>query len=206
MLKDITLRWLLNTVANSFTFPLLFALAVSASIGPWKPDIVYILVYMRTTGPIFYLNHYTSMMAIICSALYFSLKDTDRAFRTSAVIISGIVGVHEVAVELIMTPSNGYYFSLSYTLTWSIYICVGVLLATAEQRKKLLRLAIIVVIGIFIWASIVYVFHHSIYTIIPGPTIAPYVPGPMILDPTDNMAEVLSWVVPCISLFWLKWK
>jgi hypothetical protein len=180
---------------------MLLGLAINYSIVEWKPDPIWVLFYMRGMGPVFYLNHYSSTMAITMTMLFFALKDPPKAFKTAIPILS-TVGIHEIILDVLQFQGS---LSFSYILEWLLWIGLGVYLATKEQRKTLLEIFILITFYTFAWdALITSVLHHDVSTIIHVGTTG-FAPGPMYLDPLDNVLEVFSWLLP-LSLWYLPKK
>jgi hypothetical protein len=198
----ITPRWLFVTWLNAFTFSMLFGLAINFSIVQWKLDPLYVLFFMRSVGPVFYLNHYSSTIAITVTMLVFALKNPSNAFRI-AIPILATVGIHEIILASVMfSLSLEYLISPAYIIEWLAWISFGVYLANRELRKTLLNVTTVIIIITVVWALIIGTTHHSMLTIIPqGNT---FVPGPMYLDPLDNALEVFSWLIPLSVWYWPK--
>lgn len=198
-LESITPKWLLTICLNAFTFAILFGLAINFSMVQWKPDPVYILLYMRAIGPVFYLNHYSSTIAITTTMLFFALKNPANAFKTAIPILS-TVGIHEIVLDVLQFQGS---LSVSYIAEWALWISLGVYLATKEQRKTLLQIFIVIALFTLAWDSGISLLHHGVSTILHVGTT--FIPGPMYLDPLDNVLEVFSWLLP-LSLWYLPRK
>jgi hypothetical protein len=199
--QDYSFRQIGTLWLNVLTFCFLFGLAVNFSIVNWNWNPFIDFLFMRSHGPIFILNHYSSAILVVGTMLYAALRNPANAFR-QAMPILGSVGVHEVALNFILWPVRGSLISWSYIVEMVFWAVLGAVIATRKQKVRLAKVSALMVVYEVGWALVVGLTHHNIWTVIVAGGIN--TAGPMYFDILDNSLEVFSWVVP-FSEWFVPW-
>lgn len=203
-MAELTLRWLLVTVANCCAFSIAFIFIFNFAYAPWSLNPVEDLLYVRSAGFLLPANHISSALAVAGTAFYFMLRDTKNAVKWLFVITS-TASIHEYVLDGLSIPTFNAANTLSYTITfrwffWLGFILVpGVVLANKQQRKTLLMIAVFCAVYISAWILIAEYFNINTYTILA------YAPGPAFHSFVPNFFEVTSWVVPVSFWWWRRW-
>ena len=186
--------------------------------NPWgSPNILNPIddfLYLRTGGQILYANHLVSAIGVMLVTTYFILKNPFSRAGKIVFVIFSTVSIHEILLNLVLN-TFGFTFIPAYydggqffkvlDLRWffwlSLFLVLGSLFATKEQRKKLVRITLVIVLYMFGWLFYLAISHHSPWT------LYQFTPAPMFHDPIDNSLEVFSWLIP-LSIWFIPmdWK
>lgn len=180
------------------------ALLANFLYAHWTLDPLYDFLYLRTDGVILAFNHVSSSLAVGLTVSAWVILNRKTSF-TSALVVMSIVPLHELTLDLIMSPLHLQTLTFDPSLRWLFWLGViligGLLFSTKKQKIVYLRLTILTAGYVLIWFSFI-LWGLDPNTLVHTQTAI--FQGSAYLNPASNLFEIGSWLI--LVYGWWKWN
>jgi hypothetical protein len=171
---------------------LLLLLLVDGLIANWTWNPFYDMLIVKVQGPIFQGVHASSILAM-CFVCIYQIAKTWRTIAPARwiAVIFATGSIHEFSIQIwnnILSKNLAGDFGITYAIWLSVFLAIGVVIATKRQRKILGILAIYLFL---LMGAYVGFFHDS--------STQTFASGPSFVY--DSFIEVFGWV--SAALVWM---
>lgn len=187
------IKEVLLTCSDAIFLGIMVYLFYNVLQAQWTLDPLWDLFYARITGPIFQTAHASSMLFILAVAADKIAPHILKTGHPSKWMLAALstVSMHELTLDLVKaTGGIGFLDSYRYMAYLVAFLVLSLLFCSPYQKRVLLVIGA-VLLPFFILTGLA--FHL-------GVDVIDFNPGPYILDPTTNVVEVASWLIP--SALW----